>query len=145
MMDAGKVMVAIRDMEHVDDLVKLACLIAKGSGGEIMALHVIEVPPALPLDARDEALDRPAGRIISRASKIAEETLGKRISTRVVRSRHAGEAIVDEAKSQGAQLVILGYRHRTSLGEILFGSTVQYLADSAPCRVIVNIAPARKE
>ncbi len=141
-MTEDNVIVAVRDMEHVDDLVKLGCQMARGMRCHLIVLHVVEIPPALPLEAHDEVFDAPARQILSRASRVASETCGEKVSTHVVRSRYAGEAIANEARNHSAQLVILGYRHKARFQEILLGSTVQHLAENAPCRLIVSIIPA---
>jgi nucleotide-binding universal stress UspA family protein len=142
-MSTGNVIVALRDTEHVEDLVMLGCQLAKGTGGDVIALHVVEVAPALPLDAQDEALDAPAERILAQA-KVAAETSGRTIVTRAVRSRHAGEAIAHEAKRLLAEMVVVGYRRKSGLLELLVGSTVQYLVDTAPCKVVITVVPAGK-
>ena len=54
---------------------------------------------------------------------------------RVVRARHAGRAIVEEAERRQAEIVVLGAprgRHRA-----IFGNTVDYVLKNAPCRVMV--------
>ena len=65
------------------------------------------------------------------------------ISTQLVRAREVGEVIVDEAKVQGVELLVMGHHRRGhhTLSEIPLGSTVQYVARHAPCRVIVQIPP----
>jgi len=141
MNDAG-VLVAIRDPEHVDALVKLACQMAKGTGAELTVLNVVEVAPALPLDADSDLLDRPGKDALERAGKVAWDAFAIKVRTRLVRARDAGAAIVDEARDQQADLLVLGYHGKHGLGEILLGSTVQYVAAHAPCRVIVHIIPA---
>jgi nucleotide-binding universal stress UspA family protein len=141
-MSKPKVMVALRDAEHVDDLMKLACQLAKSTEAELVAVHVVEVSPALPLDADDELLDRPGRAILSRAKLAASGMIPTTVVTRLVRARRPGEAIVEEATERGAELLILGYHRKPGLTEILLGSTVQYLAHHAPCRVIVEILPA---
>jgi nucleotide-binding universal stress UspA family protein len=135
-------MVAIRDPEHVDDLVKLACQMAKGMGADLITLSVVEVAPALPLDAGSEVLDRPGKDALERAGKVAWDAFGLKASERLVRARDAGAAIVDEAADLGAELLVLGYHGKHGLGEVLLGSTVQHVAAHAPCRVIVQITPA---
>ena len=140
MNDAG-VLVAIRDPEHVDALVKLACQMAKGTGAELTVLNVVEVAPALPLDADSDLLDRPGKDALERAGKVAWDAFAIKVRTRLVRARDAGAAIVDEARDQQADLLVLGYHGKHGLGEILLGSTVQYVAAHAPCRVIVHIIP----
>ena len=141
MNDAG-VLVAIRDPKHVDDLVKLACQMAKGTGAELTVLNVVEVAPALPLDADSDLLDRPGKDALERAGKVAWDAFAIKVRTRLVRARDAGAAIVDEARDQQADLLVLGYHGKHGLGEILLGSTVQHVAAHAPCRVIVHIIPA---
>ena len=58
-MGKPKVMVAVCDLDSVESLTTLACQLAIGMGGELTALHVVEVPPATPLGAKDEIFDHP--------------------------------------------------------------------------------------
>jgi nucleotide-binding universal stress UspA family protein len=122
--------------------VKLACQMTKGIGAELTGLNVVEVAPALPLDADSDLLDRPGKEALKRAEKVAWDAFGLKLHRRLVRARHAGVAIVDEASDLHAGLLVLGYHGKHGLGEILLGSTVQYVAAHAPCRVIVHIIPA---
>ena len=139
-----RVMVAIRNPEHVNDLMSLACQLAQGMKAELMVLNVVEVGPALPLDVESEALESPGRKALERAAHVTSETFGGEAHTRLVRARDAGPAIVEQAAQYGADLLVLGYHGKHGLGEILLGSTVQYVAAHAPCRVIVQIAPASK-
>jgi nucleotide-binding universal stress UspA family protein len=136
------VIVALRDSDSVDGLVRLACQITAGMDAELLALHVVEVTPGLPLDADAEILDKPGKHILSCAYQVASEACSRHMATQLVRARHGGEAIVGEAKDRKAELLVMGYHGRHGVGEILLGSTVQYVSRHAPCRVIVQI-PAR--
>lgn len=133
------VMVALRDSESVEGLVTLACQITAGMEAELVALHVVEVTPGLPLDADAEVLDEPGKQILARARQVVSEGCSRQLTTQLVRARHAGDAIVGEAKDRNAELLVMGYHGRHGLGEILLGSTVQYVSHHAPCRVIVQI------
>jgi K+-sensing histidine kinase KdpD len=42
-MSRPSVIVALRDSDSVDGLVRLACQITAGMGAELLALHVVEV------------------------------------------------------------------------------------------------------
>lgn len=140
-----KVMVALRDMESEESLVTLACQLANGMGAELMALHVAEVPLATPIEADDEVLDHPGTEILAQAERVAER-FSRKISTDLLHARQAGEAIAGEAKEQGVELLVMGHHkpHLHPLAEILLGSTVQYVAYHAPCRIIVQIPPPQR-
>jgi nucleotide-binding universal stress UspA family protein len=137
-------MVALRDPESVESLMTLAIHLSNSMDGELVALHVVEVPPATPLDAEDEILDHAGKEILAAATRVAERS-SKKLSTELLRAREVGEAIVGEAKDRGAELLIVGHRgsHPSALGELLLGSTAQYVAHHAPCRVIIQIPPPK--
>ena len=140
-----KVMVALRDAESVESLVTLACQLASGMDAELVALHVVEVPMVTPIEADNEVLDHPGKEILAQAQRVAER-FSKKVTTQLLRARQAGEAIAGEAGDQGVQLLVMGHHkpHPHPLGELLLGSTVQYVAHHAPCRVIVQIPPPHR-
>lgn len=135
----AKVMVAIRDRASVEGLIDLACRLAAGMGGELIALHVVEVPLATLLEATNEVIDQEGKEILAEAGKIAVGKVPAGFSTQLVRARNAGEAIIAEAQEQGIDLIVLGHRPRHELSEFLLGSTMRHVAHHAPCKVIVQI------
>jgi APA family basic amino acid/polyamine antiporter len=142
-MGKTKVLVALRDVQSLESLVTLACQISSGMEAELTALHVVEIPMATPIDADDEVLDRPGHEILECARKYAAEHFSRPLTTKLLRARQAGEALVGEASEQGIDTLVMGHHQPHTLGEILLGSTAQYVARHAPCRVIVQIPPAR--
>jgi nucleotide-binding universal stress UspA family protein len=46
------------------------------------------------------------------------------------------EDIVDVAKSEGADLIVIGVRRRSSLGKLILGSNAQAIIMEAPCPVV---------
>jgi nucleotide-binding universal stress UspA family protein len=138
-----KIIVAVHEKDHVESLVRLACEMARGTGADVVALHVVEVGLGLPLDAGDEVLDHGGHELLSAARQVGSQKFLKEISTRLVRAREAGPAIVGEAKDEAADLIILGYRRRKSfVAKALLGSVVEYVSQHSPCRVIVQTVPA---
>jgi nucleotide-binding universal stress UspA family protein len=73
-------------------------------------------------------------------ARAAGELRGVRVITRLVRDRDAGEAIVSEAGSRQAEIVVLG-APRSNIPSRVFGSTVDYVLRHAPSRVMVAAAP----
>jgi APA family basic amino acid/polyamine antiporter len=140
----SKVMVALRDRESVESLMALACQVASGMGADLMALHVVEVPMATPIEADDEILDRAGKEILLHAQKCVEGKFAGSFDTRLLRARQAGEAIVGEAQERGIECLVMGHRRLSVLGEILLGSSVQYVARHAPFRIVVEIPPVRR-
>lgn len=139
-MSHSKVMVALRDAEHIEGLVSLACRFTSATGAELTAIHVIEVGPSLPLDIEAEVLDRDGKTILARACEVAG-TNSVQMATKLVRAHHVGQAIVGEASQQKTDLLILGYHRKRVLTEMLLGSNLRYVACHAPCRVLVEILP----
>jgi nucleotide-binding universal stress UspA family protein len=138
-MVGNNTIVAVRDPESVESLVRLACETAAGTGGKVTALHVVEIGPGLPLDA-DGILDDAGKEILDRAQRAAE-TFGLAISKLLIRAREAGPAIVAEAEERGAELLVMGYHGSHGLSEFLMGSTVKYVARHAQCRTIIQVVP----
>jgi nucleotide-binding universal stress UspA family protein len=121
----------------------IACQLAAEHGASVTAVTVIEVPVELPLDAHMIEEETEAKHVLELARPIADR-YGVNASTRLVRGRKAGEAIVEEARRASAQIVILRAprKQRISRGARLFGGTVDFVLKHAPCRVMVAAAPA---
>ncbi|TAM78716.1 MAG: universal stress protein [Acidobacteria bacterium] len=142
-MEKPKVMVALRDTDTAGTLTELACQLASLAGTSLLALHVIEVPPGLPIDVIDPIFEKPGEQVLSLARQIASNNFSMHITTKLLKARSAGEAIVGEAIDEGIELLIIGYHHDHGLIETVLGSTVQHVIHHAPCRVLVQV-PARK-
>jgi len=55
----------------------------------------------------------------------------------VVRHGHTAQAIVDEAKRIGCDLLVIGAQARPTLSAVIFGTTTEALIRIAPCPVLV--------
>jgi nucleotide-binding universal stress UspA family protein len=140
-MDKPQVMVALRDASAVEHLLPLACQMAAALDGDVLAMHVVQVPAATPLDAADEVLDREGKSILAAAARLASQRFSRKISTRLLRAREIGDAILGEARDRHADLLVMGQGSLAKLGEFLLGSTARHVARHTPCRVLVEILP----
>ena len=141
-MAASKMLVALKDLEHVETLTALACELAERRNAEVVALHVVVVGPQLPLSAPVAALDTQGEGLLARAREVAAKSPVKQISTRLIRARDAAHALVREAEDEQAELMILGYQHGLGAAKAVMGSVVRHVSEHAPCQVIVQVVPA---
>jgi APA family basic amino acid/polyamine antiporter len=131
----------VRSAESEEALVAAARLAAE-RGSRIAIVHVLEVPLERPLDAPMPALEQTADDLLDEAQALVE-SYGVRAVTRLVRARSAGPAIVDEARSRNAELIVVGApRVRIRGGKPVFGKTVDYALRHSPSRVL--LAAGRK-
>jgi nucleotide-binding universal stress UspA family protein len=122
---------------HTNDMVQFAAKIAKANGAMLTALHVIEIPPSLPLDTFFPEKLAVADSIMEQAQAIGRE-YEVPIDAQVKQSRLAGETIVEIAKEGDYDLIILGAVPRalsTAPGRTSLGSTVEHVMRNAPGRV----------
>jgi APA family basic amino acid/polyamine antiporter len=136
-----RILVPLVADEESETAVALAAELADDYGSRITAVVVVEVPPALPLEAHMLEEEAAAKRALEDARAIAYSR-GVGVRTHVLRARVAGEAIVEEAERSQADVVVLraprsGRRWR------MFGKTVDHVLKHAPCRVMVDALPPR--
>jgi nucleotide-binding universal stress UspA family protein len=114
--------------------------------GELVFVHVLEVPLEFPLDASPppgEEADRRNARELLARCEAAADRYGV-TSRRALRRRHAaGPAIVEVADQFGAGLIVIaGDRRFARSGRLRLGTTATYVLKHAHCRVMVVAAPA---
>jgi nucleotide-binding universal stress UspA family protein len=114
--------------------------------GELVFVHVLEVPLEFPLDASPppgEEADRRSARELLARCEAAADRYGV-TSRRALRRRHAaGPAIVEAADRFGAGLIVIaGDKRFARSGRLRLGMTATYVLKHADCRVMVVSAPA---
>jgi K+-sensing histidine kinase KdpD len=136
----GDIAVIVDGKKLDNELVRLACLMAKKAKRKVHLVHIIEVPRTLPLKASLTKESEDADKLLNESLAIAEEA-GCEAVAEVVQTRDAGPAIVDEAKDHSLALIMLGLvRDDTHKGHTkgnYLGKTIPYVLANAPCRVWV--------
>jgi APA family basic amino acid/polyamine antiporter len=138
----GTIVLAVTSRPVADEMTVVAVKLAAESGSRIVAIYPIEIPRArsmadpLPPDVLHEA-----ERQLAEAAAISRQ-YGVDVVTRIVRARHLGEAIVDEAGRRGAEIIVLGSQDRHRPGERMLGHAVDFVLRNAGCRVMVGATPA---
>jgi basic amino acid/polyamine antiporter, APA family len=114
--------------------IDLAARLAAERGATIVALRVIVVPLDQAIDAEMPVQQELADRLLDDARNLAE-LYGVRMIERLLRSRSAGRAIVEEAERRQSEIVVLGAPRAER--RRIFGPTADYVLKHAPCRVMV--------
>jgi APA family basic amino acid/polyamine antiporter len=123
-----------------EEVLGTAIKLAEEQGCSVNALHVLRVPMDQPLDAPLPDAEEQAAASLAEAQLLASEH-GVDIQGKVVRSRAIGEAIVDEARTAGADLIVLGSAPRWRRRSLFFSPTVDYVLRNAPSEVMVVAYP----
>jgi nucleotide-binding universal stress UspA family protein len=122
----------------------IACRLAADHDAVVEAVHVVEMPLELPLDAHMLEKDANAKRLLHNAAAVGD-LHGVRVVQRVIRGRAAGEAIVAMVSADEADIVVLGTTVHAHMARRVgaLGSTVEFILTHAPCRVLVAATGAR--
>jgi nucleotide-binding universal stress UspA family protein len=118
-------------------VLQLAIDLARKGETELIALHVVEVDWRHDLGDEIPGSRELASAVLDRAEAAAERAKLK-VRTELLQARDVGAALVDEAISLDADLMLLGLPYRTRLGgDFEIGRTIPYVFQNAPCRVLV--------
>jgi amino acid transporter/nucleotide-binding universal stress UspA family protein len=129
-----RILLPIEDFDRVE-LVEFGALVAQVEDAELTLLHVIEVPPALPIDAIDRFYVSEVRYNLGKLRRRAEE-LGAYATARVEVSHKVFDAIIDNIRESETDLLILGWKGGWRKGRIL-GSNIDRFVQEAPCDVVV--------
>lgn len=139
--DFRRILVPMKLGDIGEEMLATAIALAKESGAEIEAINVVRVP-------RRYELEGPLPpEVAARVDASLEEArlLGEEhdvdVRTGVVRARSIGHAIVEEARSRNADLIVLGSSPRWRRQSRFFSPTVDFVLRRAPCEVLVVAFP----
>jgi nucleotide-binding universal stress UspA family protein len=139
--DYKRILVPMKLGDIGEEMVATAIALAKDSDAEVEAITVVRVPRRFPLEG-----ELPPG-VAAKVEASLEEARGLgedhevEVATGVVRARSIGHAIVEEATSRGADLVVLGSSARWRRQSRFFSPTVDFVLRHAPCEVLVVAFP----
>jgi nucleotide-binding universal stress UspA family protein len=118
----------------------LAASLAKESGAELILLHSADTPIAYATD-EEEGLDESLNaelQVKLAAIPLPPETQQVR---RLVVEGDAGAAILDVARDERVDLIVISSHGRTGLSRLLLGSVAEYVVRNAACPVLTLKSP----
>jgi basic amino acid/polyamine antiporter, APA family len=136
----SRILVPMKLGDIGEEMVATAVKLAQERGASVEALHVIRVPLELPLDAELIDQEEQAEASIAEA-KILGADYGVTVEGRIVRARSIGQAIVDSAREDGADLIVVGSSPRWRRQSRFFSPTVEYVLKKAPSEVLIVAFP----
>lgn len=134
----GSVIVVFSADIESGHMMALAAKLARGERSDLLALYVIEVPFTLPPSAEMPSEERAALDALGAAETLAM-TNGVSMRTEILKSRQTSEAVLDVAKREKANLIVLGsYREGKYTGAPL-GRDIEEIAIRAKCDVLIGV------
>ena len=131
-----KILVPVAGTDADKETIKLACRLAKRDKGQVLAVSIVTIKRALPLDAEIDSEIKKAEAILDKVEDAASEE-DCEIETDVLQSREVGSAIVDEAVERGFSLILMGVTYKQRFGQFSLGEAVPYVLKNSPCPVIL--------
>jgi len=134
-----RVMVPLANPAHEQDLITLASAIAKQRGGTVIATHIVTVPDQTALSAaadRSDEIDKSSQQLLDQAREDAE-TFGVDVETHTILSHKSYEAIFDAARTQTADLVVMGWGPDAHGSPGRAESAMDELTETVPCDFLV--------
>jgi len=123
-----------------EEVLATAIKLMEERSGTISVLHVLGVPLDKALDAPLPEAEGLAEASLADARELAHDH-GVELEARVVRARALGEAIVEAATEEGADVVLMGSAPRWRRQSLFFSPTVDYVLRKAQCDVMVIAYP----
>lgn len=134
----GSIIVVFSVEIRSEHMMVLAARLARRERADLLAAYVVEVPFTLPANAAMEIEDRAALDTLATAEAIAQKH-GVSIRTQTIHGRQTSQAVLDLAKREKANLIVLGsYREAKYTGAPL-GRVIEQIATGAKCDVLIGV------
>jgi uncharacterized hydrophobic protein (TIGR00271 family) len=130
-----RILVPLGPAEEQSELIRLAVAMAGQEGGEVIPLRVVTIPAQVPL--REGARMAEGVESVFTWSLSAEDT-GEVLLTPITRvARSVSEGIVDTAREEDCDLMLLSWQGQTGTRGRVMGSVLDPVVENAPCDVVL--------
>ena len=140
--ELGKYRVLIPIDEPNQAIIDIGQILAGRHEGEILFTSIVEVPTAVPIDAVNRRLVDEKTKMLEKLKRQAE---ARGIPTRalVSVSHDVATAIIDTAKEEQANMILIGWKGYTRTKKRVLGRKTDEIVRRTPCDVIVLRAEER--
>jgi nucleotide-binding universal stress UspA family protein len=120
--------------------VELACKIGRKSKAKIFIVYVLEVNRSLPIDAIIKPDVEAAEKVLLEAEEYAQGN-DFDVETEIIQARDVGPAIIEVARQNNVDLIVMGLTYKKRFGSFTMGNAVPHVLEEAPCRVLICREP----
>jgi nucleotide-binding universal stress UspA family protein len=136
-----KILVGLDGSERAPGVLAMAVAVARASGGKLLLLRSIGVPPEVPQDfwkMTDEPLfDVLRGRCSAYLDEQSATIPGELLEKTEVHVGAPWQALCDVARREAVDLIVVGSHGYSGLDHVL-GTTAAKVVNHAPCSVLVT-------
>jgi amino acid transporter/nucleotide-binding universal stress UspA family protein len=129
------VLVPVATQEQARILGQIGAILAQDRGGEVLALHVVKVPPQLTLGE---------GRFLLKEGRPHLETVIQQakerdvpVHTMIRLGRNVAESVRKTATENASDLIVLGWPGYTNSAGRLYGSVIDPIVDNPPTDIAI--------
>ena len=141
----SNILIPLDGSEHSEKALHIGCDIAIKYGAAVHLLHVTQSPvrdqtlviggAALTAHARPEELADAGSSVIEFAEEYAQKRGVKAISG-VVKSGDPAQRIIESARENRSDMIVMGSRGLSNIGGLLLGSVSHKVTNIAPCTCV---------
>ncbi|MFA7381964.1 MAG: universal stress protein [Desulfurivibrionaceae bacterium] len=137
-----KIMVGYDGTKFSDCALKEAIALTKESDAKLLLVTAPEIDVNLQAMAPEanELIEKKARTALERATAKVKKA-GLTCESKIIVTNSAQETLVETAKKNKVDLIVLGTHGRTGLVRLLMGSTTARVIGHAPCNVLVVRCP----
>ncbi|HEV7279734.1 MAG TPA: universal stress protein [Pirellulaceae bacterium] len=114
---------------------EMAAALARESDAELILLHAADTPMSYAADDVEMEEDKALQEIQKRLDQVAIAVAPSRVR-RLLAEGDPGAAIVDVARDESADLIVISTHGRSGWSRLLMGSTAEYVVRNAGCPVL---------
>lgn len=126
-----KILVGYEKSQVADEALRLAQTHAKAFDAEVFVVNSLEQSPTL----KKEKIDKAESQLEKIKADFERDGIACEVHASVS-YQSPGEDLVNFAKENQVDEIIIGVRRRSKVGKLVFGSTAQYVILEAPCPVL---------
>ena len=130
-----RVLVPIANPATASMLLHLAGVLARQRAGEVLALQVVVVPEQVPLEEGRYRAE--AGRALLEQAMTQAKEVGFAIQTMTCVAHSVAQGILDTAREEKADLILLGWRGYARSVSASMGPVIDVVIRDAPCDVTI--------